>query len=256
MEAILELNNDVPWLGTALLAVLILVATGIVEHILFRIVRRIGGSDLNPLPASSIFANILRVLIWIVGIAIMLRVCFNYDAAGLFAALGVGGIAVSLGLQDTLSNLIGGLQVSVSKLVKPGDYIEVLNQQGRVIDVTWRHTEIKDSLGRMHVIPNALINKNSLVFIGDAVDVRVPILVPHETDLDAFSAEAVPAVEAALEGFIGERGVRIEFSGEAYGGLTANVVAHAMRSFGPPEKTADVIARAIDPALKKAGYEI
>ena len=40
-------------------------------------------------------------------------------------ALGIGGIAISLGFQDTLSNLIGGLQVSLLRIIKPGDNIEV-----------------------------------------------------------------------------------------------------------------------------------
>ncbi|MFR3452353.1 MAG: mechanosensitive ion channel domain-containing protein [Collinsella sp.] len=56
--------------------------------------------------------------------------------------LGVVGIAVSLGFQDTLSNLIGGLTVSVSRTVEPGDNIRMgpSGVTGVVQDVTWRAT--------------------------------------------------------------------------------------------------------------------
>ena len=53
----------------------------------------------------------------------------------------------SLGFQDTLSNLIGGLQVSLLRIIKPGDNIEVGSATGVVKDITWRHTTIRNGAG-------------------------------------------------------------------------------------------------------------
>lgn len=84
--------------------------------------------------------------------------------------------------------------------MEPGEYIEVLGQKGRVTDITWRHTTIVDSDGDEHIIPNSLMNKNSLVSIGESEDRRVPFLIPVETDLDAFTQEVVATLQNALEG--------------------------------------------------------
>ena len=62
------------------------------------------------------------------------------------AALGVGGIALSLGLQDTLSNLIGGVLITFMRIVTPGDNIQVGAHKGVVQDINWRQTRIKNRL--------------------------------------------------------------------------------------------------------------
>ena len=253
MEALLELQNQYPVHITIAIVVAILGLTWIIEHIVFKAIRRIGQIGFSPLPASTIFANIARVVIWLAGIALMFRVCFDYDVTALIAALGVGGIAISLGLQDTLSNLIGGLQVSLGKIVQPGQYVEVLSQRGKVTDVTWRHTTIVDTDGCTHLIPNSLINKNALVDIGDEGLVRVGFLMPLETDLELFTRDVERAVTVALGSSIGPRGVRVRFSGEVYAGLSGNVVAHVRRADYPPEAAGDVVFRAIDPILKQVG---
>ena len=86
--------------------------------------------------------NIVRGAVWFLGICIMLSTCFNVNVSAAITALGIGGIAISLGFQDTISNLIGGLQVSLMRIVKPGDNIEVGSSSGVVKDVTWRHTSL------------------------------------------------------------------------------------------------------------------
>ena len=167
--------------------------TYVVQHYLFRVVRKISNSDATPLPAGSILANIVRWTVWLTGAAIISKTCFNYDLTAFITALGVGGIAVSLGFQDTLLNLFGGLQVSMGRLVEPGEYIEVLGQSGRVSDITWRHTVIIDANGCAHIVPNSLMNKNSLVHLSDAYTLEIPILVPVQTDFAQFSERATAA---------------------------------------------------------------
>lgn len=51
-----------------------------------------------------------------VGGSVMLSTCFGIDVSAAITALGIGGIAISLGFQDTISNLIGGVQVSCCAL--------------------------------------------------------------------------------------------------------------------------------------------
>lgn len=55
---------------------------------------------------------------------------------GFVAALGIGGIAISLGFKDTISNLISGVQVSALKIMVPGDHVMIGTHTGIVIDTT------------------------------------------------------------------------------------------------------------------------
>lgn len=145
-----------------LIAALIVVVTAIVAHFATKIIRRILQVDGLPLPSSSILVNISRCVIWVIGGSIMLSACFDVDVNALIAALGIGGVAVSLGLQDTIKNFIGGLQVTLMGIVHPGDHVVVGSIEGIVQDVSWRQTVVKDYENVEHLIPNALINSTTV----------------------------------------------------------------------------------------------
>lgn len=106
----------------------------------------------------------MRIIVWVIGICCVLSMCFNVNISAMVTGLGVVGIAVSLGFQDTLSNLIGGLTVSVSRTVEPGDNIRMgpSGVTGVVQDVTWRYTSIKDSSGTITNIPNSLMTSTAV----------------------------------------------------------------------------------------------
>lgn len=189
-------HND--WAAKIIAAVLIVVATGVIARYVAKFMRRMLQADGSPLPSSSIFVNIVRAVIWFLGVCMMLSTCFAVDVNGIIAALGVGGIAVSLGFQDTLSNLIGGLQVSLMKIVQPGDNIEVGAERGIVRDVTWRHTTIVNSLGETVIIPNSIIGKNALVQLPPVTQVTVAFVLSDKAhDLDEAARKIADACAAA-----------------------------------------------------------
>ena len=136
--------------------------TVLVSRYAVRLVRKLLSSDGAPLPSSSLIENIVRIAIWALGGSFILSACFGIDVGGLVAALGVGGVALSLGLQDTISNFIGGLQVTLMKIVQPGDHVKIGATEGMVLDVNWRQTTVKDFENTVHTIPNSSINKGEV----------------------------------------------------------------------------------------------
>lgn len=172
------------WVQKAFWTVLLVLATSLVSRVASRALRHLLNQDSNPLPSSSIIVNIARTTIWVVGASIVLDGIFGINANAIITTLGVGGIAISLGFQDTLSNLIGGLQVTFMGIVKPGDNIEVGAESGVVQDVSWRHTTIRDVLGQTVIIPNSIISKTALVHLLPASRVVVPFAVPHAAGAD------------------------------------------------------------------------
>ncbi len=181
-------------------AALIILATAIVSAIVTRVIRRLMQVDGLPIPESSIIVNIVRIVIWVLGISIMLSACFNVDVNALLAALGVGGIALSLGLQDTIKNFIGGLQVTLMGIVHPGDHVVVDGVEGIVQDVTWRQTVVKDYDNNVHLIPNAVINATTVQKIDpDLLVITLISFVNDGRDLDEMTHEMELLAKQAIE---------------------------------------------------------
>ena len=159
---------ELEWIRIVLTIIIVVVVAAIATWLTTRLLKKVLMSDKGYLPSGSIFVNITRAIIWVIALSIILDSCFGINASAISAAVGVGGIALSLGFQDTIANLIGGLQVSLTRLIKPGDKIRVTGESGTVIDITWRHVTIENAEGETAIIPNAVVNKAALVKIEEA----------------------------------------------------------------------------------------
>ena len=70
------------------------------------------------------FTNFVRIAIYVIGVLIILD-SLNISIAPMITALGVGGLAVSLALKDTLSDVFAGLHILLSKKVQVGDFVQI-----------------------------------------------------------------------------------------------------------------------------------
>ena len=232
-------------------AIILFVVVGCISHFVVKWLRHIMRRDDNSIPQSSIFVNIARGIIWGIGICLVLDSCFNVNMSALIAALGVGGIALSLGFQDTLSNLIGGVQISFMRIVKPGDNIQVGNNKGVVQDVTWRHATIKNRNGETVIIPNSVISKNAVVHLPPPERVSVPFLASSSANLDSM-AEQVASIArtTALEyaGIVEEPNVIFtEVTAEGIVGKVLLEIDDAAQA----TPVSDAITRAIAPLVRE-----
>ena len=181
-------------------AIVLACATMFVSGVVKRGLHRLLDHPDNPLPASSLIINIGRGVVWVIGGSIILQSCFGINPNALVTALGVGGVALSLGMQDTLSNLIGGVQMTLMGVVRPGDNVEVGSESGVVTDVGLRHTTIITKLGETVVIPNSVISKTALVQLPPAEQFKVPFCVTGDgSALDDVAAEVAKRAKAAAD---------------------------------------------------------
>ena len=94
-------------------------------------------------------------MVVIVGVLIVLG-HFNVSLTPMLTALGVGGLAGALALQDTLSNLFAGFYVAVAGHIRLGDYIKLnTGEEGYVTDIGWRSTIIRALGYNLVIIPNS-----------------------------------------------------------------------------------------------------
>ncbi len=111
------------------------------------------------LPVTSLTQIIGRILVFTIGILVILH-SLGISITPILATLGVGGLAVALALQDTLSNLFSGFYIIVSKQIRIGDYIKLdSGEEGYVTDITWRTTKIKMLPNNMVLVPNEKLTK-------------------------------------------------------------------------------------------------
>ena len=157
-----------------------------------------------------------------------------------------------MGFQDTISNLIGGVQVSLLRIVSPGDNISVGGAAGVVKDVNWRHTTITNSKGEMVVIPNSIINKTSLVHLPPTGKVTLSLVVEGGgEDLDERAGRIEQAALAAARrvGAV-EAAPRLWFTEVVDGGFAGSLI-FTMASGDDATPAKDAVLRAIAPLTRQ-----
>lgn len=242
----------VDWLSQLIVVVIALAVTSVAAHFAVKLVRRVLSHDSVPLPSSSIFVNIVRVIVWLIGISIVLSSCFGIDVTAAVAALGIGGIAISLGFQDTLSNLISGLQLTIMGIIEPGDNVEIGGQQGIVRDITWRHTTIVSATGEHIVIPNSVLNTSSLVQLPPPRKIVVPISVVAKGDELTALSQAIAEAASASAHSVGEvdKEPSVQFTDVTAFGFTGSVVVW-MAEGADPAASKDAVVRAVAPLTRE-----
>ena len=161
------------------------------------------GTDL---PSTTIFVNLARIIIISVGVLVILQ-SIGISITPLLTAMGVGGLAISLALKDTLSDFFAGLHILLSQKVKPGDFIELdSGYMGYVQNITWRHTILMERTNNEVTVPNTKISA-AIVKNYDKGDpsfsIRVPIGVSYKSDLShvvKVTEEVAATVVADIEG--------------------------------------------------------
>jgi small-conductance mechanosensitive channel/CRP-like cAMP-binding protein len=111
----------------------------------------------------QLFLMVPRLVVLLVAGWLLFTTVWNVDLTGLFAALGVTSLVVSLALQSTLSGLASGFLLLSDKPFEPGDWIKANDVEGQVVDTNWRSSRIRDRNGDLVVIPNSVLAGATLV---------------------------------------------------------------------------------------------
>ena len=179
--------------------------------------------------SATIFVSITRVVVWTIG-ALVLLDSLGVAITPLLTALGVGGLAVALALQDTLSNLFAGVHILASRKVQPGDFIQLDNgMQGYVVDTNWRSTIIRQLPNNLLVVPNATVASSIVTNFHlpeHELSVTVPVGVGYESDLEyveQVTAEVGREVMEAVEGGVPAHEPTIRYTGFGNTSVSFNV---------------------------------
>jgi small-conductance mechanosensitive channel len=176
-----------------------------------RLVSSYGPRAATGVPVSALMQNVVRGLIVTLG-ALVVAKSFGWEITPYLTALGVGGLAVALALQDPLSNFFAGVFLSVSGQVRIGDYVRLdTGAEGYVADFNWRATSIRTLADSIVIVPNAKLAQAIVTnFHEPSRELAVPVEVGVHYLSDLAQVEAVTlsvardvmaAVPGGVQGF-------------------------------------------------------
>ena len=158
--------------------------------------------DSAPHVKNSILINFVRCAIYTIGILTVLEF-YQISIAPFIAALGVGGMAVALGLQDTMSNFFSGFHMLLSRQLKVGEYISLsTGETGRITDITLRYTSILTPTGNDILIPNAKLAGAVITNFNrpsPETTVIVPVSVSYGSDLELVESVSKDLARQSME---------------------------------------------------------
>ncbi len=182
------------------------------------------------LPSASLFASLTKLIVLTLGLLTILHM-LGISITPLLTALGVGGLAVALSLQDTLSNLFAGLHIIMSRQIQPGDYIKLeTGDEGYVTDIKWRNTTIRNLANNMVIIPNTKI-ASTIITNYHQPDKEMGVIfevgVAYDSDLDKVEQVTVDCgreVMRDVPGGIPEFEPFVRFSSFGESSIRLNVI--------------------------------
>ena len=134
----------------------------IVIRIVMKIVDRALDKAKNLSSLRVYIRSVVRVLLWFV-LILTVAPAFGINVTSLIALLSVAGLAVSLALQNTLSNLAGGIMVLLSKPFEVGDFVESEGITGTVAGVDLAYTTIVTVDNKEVFVPNSHISAAKII---------------------------------------------------------------------------------------------
>lgn len=176
-------------LKAAVIYLFVRVVTWFIKYLFRRSLRRQGKLAIDETKASFV-RQIVVAVVYIIGVAAFLSLIPGMEKVSnsILASAGIGAMAVGLASQEALSNIVGGLFIIFSRPFKVGDFIMVDTViTGTVVEITLRHTVIRNAENRMILIPNSKMNSSTVVnssYGETATCAFVEVGVSYNTDLD------------------------------------------------------------------------
>ncbi len=159
---------------------------------------------------SARYVGLLRkllgvALITVAGVTIISQL--GYKVTPLLTGLGIGGLAVALALEDTLSNFFAGIYMMVDEPMKVGDYVKLATgEEGFIHEIGWRNTRIRPWSNNLIIIPNAKLSQtvvtNNYLPVQE-MSVYLEVGVGYGSDLETVetvTVEVATAVQKEVDG--------------------------------------------------------
>ena len=211
------------WNATAVLHTLVLLVIGIlVIRIVIAIINRMLKRSKLEKAAHGLIRSVVRIVMYLL-LALMCASSLGIDVTGVVALASVVTLALSLALQESLTNLIGGFTLLYTHPFASGHYVEIAGQSGTVDEIGMAYTKLVTPDTKVISIPNSSVVASEIVtytITGTrrlAIDIVTSHDVPVEKVLSALREAA--DIPEKLE----EKGIFTEIMGYSEKGISYSV---------------------------------
>ncbi len=192
-----------------LFTVAIWTAATFLQRTICKVIERQMGSS-GSTPSTSLLLNLVSAIIYLLG-GILVLDAYDVSITPLLTALGVGGMAVALGLKETMENIFAGLHILLTKQIRIGDHIRLEGgAEGQITDITWRFAKIHTVTNNIIIVPNNKLaasiitnydmGETTETSVGD-VAFAVTVGVAYDSDLDKVERTTLEVARDVLARF-------------------------------------------------------
>ncbi len=260
-------SSDMPdrvthWIARFLLVLWVLSFTISLSRLAGDLIRYHGSGIPGALPVTTLTQTLAQLAVIIFGLLLLLNL-LHISITPILTALGVGGLAVALALQDTLSNLFAGFYVAVARQVRPGDYIRLnTGEEGYVADIGWRNTTVRALANNLIIIPNSKLgqaNVTNFHLPDKRVGVSIQIGVSCDSDPDQVERVLLDEARAAaqeIDGMLADPAPSVTLD-PGFGDWSLNfTLGYSVREFGEQFRVRHELRKRILRRLRRENIEM
>ena len=146
--------------------------------------------------AVSLILSLTKVVLFLL-LGLMAASNLGIDVTGIVALASVASLALSLALQDSLANVIGGFLLLTNHPFHSGDYVEIAGQAGTVQTIDITYTKLTTGDNKTISIPNSAVVAGNIVNYSTSGTRRVDINVSasYDTPIETVKAALLAAAE-------------------------------------------------------------
>ena len=181
--------------ATILPAVILLVIGVLAIRVLMKLVDKSLSRTKLEKAATSLIRSLLKVVLYVL-LGLMVASKLGIDVTGIVALASVASLALSLSLQDALSNVIGGFTLLSNHPFHSGDFVEIAGQAGTVQTIDITYTKLTTGDNKTISIPNSAVVASQIVNYSTSGTRRVDINVSASYDAPIETVKAA-LLEAA-----------------------------------------------------------
>ncbi len=129
--------------------------------------------------------SILKGLIYIFGFIVIIE-AFGVPTTQLVAVIGILGLAISLSIQNFMSNVMSGISILLAKPYQVGDVVEAEGSIGEVKQIGLLYTEILSIEQKTHFIPNSIMASKRIINFSknNTRKIDTVVSVSYESDVE------------------------------------------------------------------------
>jgi len=194
-------------------AVLILVVGLLIVRIVMTIVKKLLEKTKLEKAAHGLVKSVVRVVLYVL-LGLIVADSLGIDVTSIVALASVLTLAVSLSVQNALTNVIGGFTLLYTHPFKSGDFVEVAGKSGTVQEISMTYTKLATPDNKVISIPNSSVVSGDIINYTVAGVRRVDVAVkavysePSQKVIDALVLAGTvdkvlldPAPFAAVESY-------------------------------------------------------